>query len=88
VRPLKPGAGVVESLELIGSGPVVLVHLWRQFGLGGRIERSEFYEPKFCPIIRWWHAAGLRFRWCGRSTTRARLPKPARAADITVPKHL
>jgi len=53
VRPLKPGAGVVKSLELIGSGPVVLVHLWRQFGLGGRIERSEFYEPKFCPIIRW-----------------------------------
>jgi hypothetical protein len=26
VRPLKPGVGVVKSLELIGSGPVGLVH--------------------------------------------------------------
>jgi hypothetical protein len=26
MRPLKPGVGVVKSLELIGSGPVGLVH--------------------------------------------------------------
>jgi hypothetical protein len=26
VRPLRPGVGVVKSLELIGSGPVGLLH--------------------------------------------------------------
>jgi hypothetical protein len=26
-RPLKPGVGVVKSLKVIGSGPVVLVHI-------------------------------------------------------------
>ena len=27
VRPLKPGVGVVKSLEVIGSGPEVLVRM-------------------------------------------------------------
>jgi len=59
VRPLKPGVGVVKSLELIGSGPVVLIHT-QEFQLQ-KNQKTHFCGRKLQDDL-WAQGCGLDVR--------------------------